>query len=148
MSFAPNPLSWLDHSADSMTIPSSGCSGDSLLIEIAIQETKSHINESFLGYQNQLIVKFNNLKSKWISETQFISSLTDVYMNPSYQKIISLGPSVLPYILHELKKEPNWWFWALEVLTDENPVNPEHLGDIQAMTADWLSWAGSKHYLS
>ena len=41
-------------------------------------------------------------------------------------------PAVVPLILSELEKEPDLWFWALEAITDENPVSESDAGDIEA----------------
>ena len=50
----------------------------------------------------------------------------------SYQKIIGMGPAVVPLILSELETEPDHWFWALEAITDENPVSESDAGDVEA----------------
>ena len=47
-------------------------------------------------------------------------------------EIIGMGPAVVPLILSELEKEPDRWFWALEAITDENPVAASDAGDIEA----------------
>jgi len=39
--------------------------------------------------------------------------------------MIGLGWPVVPLILEELNREPNQWFWALEAITEQNPVPPE-----------------------
>ena len=43
-----------------------------------------------------------------------------------------MGPDVVPLILSELEKEPHHWFWALEAITDENPVAESDAGDVEA----------------
>ena len=43
-------------------------------------------------------------------------------MNKNYQQIISKGEGIVPLILEELKERPSHWFWALEMITNENPV--------------------------
>ena len=51
-----------------------------------------------------------------------------------------MGPSVVPLILEELRREPDHWFCALEMTTDENPVSKEDQGHVQAMTNAWTKW--------
>lgn len=46
-------------------------------------------------------------------------------MLPSCQRIIGMGPVVVPLILEELRREPDHWFWALEMLTEDDPVPPK-----------------------
>jgi hypothetical protein len=52
-----------------------------------------------------------------------------------------MGPDVLPIIFRELKREPDYWFWALSAITGENPVRAEDAGDLAKMTEVWLRWA-------
>jgi len=91
-------------------------------------------------------LKFNRLKQSWLNDVEFLSSITDICMNASYQEIIGMGPCVVPLILADLKKEPDYWFWALEMLTTENPVQTNDLGDLKKMTDAWLRWGESKGF--
>ncbi len=62
-------------------------------------------------------------------------------MLPAYQAIIGMGRTALPFIFEELHQRGGHWFWALRAITGENPVPPEHRGNVEAMTQDWLRWA-------
>lgn len=90
---------------------------------------------------------FLNLMQKWKSETEFHSSTTNIVLNPAYQQIIGLGVRAVPLILSELEKGPDHWFWALQSITGENPVSPEKIGNIRAMTTSWLDWGHSRGYI-
>lgn len=48
-----------------------------------------------------------------------------------------MRPAVVPRILAELEKEPDHWFWALDALTDENPVAESDAGDVEASARVW-----------
>jgi hypothetical protein len=61
-----------------------------------------------------------------------------------YQRIIGMGMPVVPLILEELQREPHHWFWALEAITEANPVPPESLGKIQEMADAWIAWGRSQ----
>jgi hypothetical protein len=90
--------------------------------------------------------KFNELSAKWKKERGISSSLSKAAMSPSYQKIIGLGPDVIPLILRRLREEgdhPDFWFWALESLTGENPVSEDDRGKFRAMAKAWLAWGQS-----
>jgi hypothetical protein len=63
-----------------------------------------------------------------------------------YQQIIGMGWEAVPLILEELRREPDQWFWALEAITDENPVPPEAAGKVRQMAQAWLAW-GRTHGL-
>ena len=57
-----------------------------------------------------------------------------------YQKIIAMGPSVVPLILEEMRNKPDHWFWALSALTDDDPVPPGKRGQFKEMIKAWLEW--------
>ncbi len=83
---------------------------------------------------------FAKLTDEWRRETHFLSSTTAIATHPAYQRIIGMGPQVVPLILTEMQKEPGHWFWALVALTGENPVPPADQGRMTAMTDAWLKW--------
>jgi hypothetical protein len=87
---------------------------------------------------------FSTLKKQWKSDTKYLSSSTDMVLHPSYQRIIGLGPDVIPIILEEMISDPDHWFWALEALTGENPVLPENVGRVGSMTDAWVKWGKEK----
>ena len=75
----------------------------------------------------------------------------EMLLCPSYQRIIGMGPSVVPAILAQMKSEaddPDHWFWALEAITLENPVSPEANGKVRLMADAWTAWAKQKGYLA
>ncbi len=78
---------------------------------------------------------------KWQQETAFSSSVSDMVLHPSYQRIIGMGPAILPIIIRELAKTPDHWFWALEAITGQNPVPQAERGRIKQMAQRWLDWA-------
>jgi hypothetical protein len=57
-----------------------------------------------------------------------------------YQRIIGMGPPAVSLILEELRREPDHWFWALEAITEENPVPPEAMGKVRLMAEVWTRW--------
>jgi len=60
-----------------------------------------------------------------------------------------MGESAVPAILAQLKAEgdePDQWFWALRMMTGENPVKPEDQGDFLAMARAWITWGEIKNY--
>jgi hypothetical protein len=90
---------------------------------------------------------FQELKDKWESETSILSSSTAIILNVNYQQIIGLGPRVIPFILRDLAKTRNHWFWALMAISHENPVQDDDAGNITRMTQRWLDWGHRKGYL-
>ncbi len=57
-----------------------------------------------------------------------------------YQRIIGIGWPAVPLILEELRRDPDQWFWALEAITEENPVPKEAAGNVPIMAQAWVDW--------
>jgi hypothetical protein len=57
-----------------------------------------------------------------------------------YQRIIGMGWLAVPLILDELRREPDQWFWALEAITEENPVPPDASGYVRRTAEVWINW--------
>ena len=89
--------------------------------------------------------EFMILKDKWVEDILFVSSGNEIISNGAYKKIITKGVTVLPWIFRDLAKSSNHWFFALEQITGENPINPNNVGEIEKMKNDWLQWAKSKN---
>ena len=93
---------------------------------------------------NSLDRTFTALASQWREATETISSIDDMVLHPAYQRIIGMGPAVLPLILRELQRRPDHWFWALRAITGVDPIREEQRGNVREMAADWLGWAKTK----
>jgi hypothetical protein len=88
-----------------------------------------------------------DLAATWREERGFSSSLTDIVLSPSYQRVIALGPPVVPYLLAELAARPDHWFWALSAITGANPIPESAAGNLRAMTEAWLHWGDKEGLL-
>jgi len=91
--------------------------------------------------------KFQRLAREWREETAHVSSMTDLVLHPKYQSIIGMGAAILPILFRELQSNPDYWFWALNAITEEDPTNPEDTGDLLKLTESWLKWAKENGYL-
>ena len=91
--------------------------------------------------QEALEKKFIRLRDEWKSQRGHESSSARLAMHPAYQKIIGMGPAVLPLLFRELAcQDPEGWFWALRAITEADPVPPEVRGDGMKMARAWLEW--------
>jgi hypothetical protein len=88
--------------------------------------------------------KFQQLMSRWLSETSHLSRLDQVYMHPAYQQIIGMGSEALPYIFKELSKPIGRWFWALSSITGYQPFEGERGITTEHMKKAWAEW-GNQH---
>ncbi len=84
--------------------------------------------------------RFHKLASEWKERSRFLSNTAQMAMLRPYQRIIGMGSPAVPLILQELRREPDQWFWALESITDEDPVPPEAAGDVLLMAEAWIRW--------
>ncbi|MEG3848501.1 hypothetical protein QT971_14170 [Microcoleus sp. herbarium19] len=73
-----------------------------------------------------------------------LSLVAQKSMHAAYQRIIGMGPAVVPLILRDLEQKPDHWFWALRAITGDNPVKPEQRGRMKLMTQAWIEW-GKEH---
>jgi hypothetical protein len=88
--------------------------------------------------------RFHRLDLEWKDQARYLSNTMRMAMLSPYQRIIGMGMPVVPLILDELRREPNHWFWALEAITEQNPVPAEALGKIQEMANAWVDWGKSQ----
>ena len=95
------------------------------------------------------LMRFQALAGNWRKERGITSSITQMVLCPSYQRIIgTMGERAVPFILRELENtrdDPDHWFWALEMITDADPVPLEAYGDTVRMAEAWLEWAQGRY---
>ncbi len=86
--------------------------------------------------------RFRGLVDGWKTEMRSSPSSDFLRMvaSPNYQRIIGMGPAVVPLLLAELEARPDHWGWALEMITGQNPVPPEAQGKMKAIASAWLAW--------
>lgn len=105
------------------------------------------INECFYFTHSPTVnlkEQFQGLVSKWKDETSDYSILSLRYANDSFLRIVGFGPIAIPWILKELKNEPDWWFEALKAIAGEDPTSPTDTFD-SAVEA-WLRWGSDNGY--
>ena len=88
----------------------------------------------------ELREQFEALAADWKERSGYLSDARRMAMLEPYQRIIGLGRPAVPLILEELQREPNFWFWALEAITGEDPVPPDANGVVDRMVEAWLEW--------
>jgi hypothetical protein len=97
--------------------------------------------------ENQEFRRFLMLRDKWKSETLLVSSGSMIISNSAYKEIINLGNIAIPWIIRELNKTNDHWFYALEKISGENPILDENIGRVEEMKKDWINWASNKNYI-
>ena len=92
--------------------------------------------------------RFQQLSKEWKRDTGHLSMVSQIAAHPSYQGIVAMGESAIPFILRDLETEPNHWFSALLAIAGEGPeISVHERGDMRAVSAAWLKWGKSKKYI-
>ena len=91
--------------------------------------------------------KFVELANRWHEETEYLSSPSRITDNDTYLKIISMGESVIPFILRDLKERGGDWYRALRILSGTDQVPIEDRGDVPRMKEAWLHWGHDRGYI-
>ena len=73
-------------------------------------------------------------------ETRHVASPFAIAKHPAYLKIVGMGKSAIPHILSRMRKSGGHWFWALAIITKENPVPASARGNMAAMRKAWIKW--------
>jgi hypothetical protein len=84
--------------------------------------------------------RFERLAREWKEKSRFLSNTAQMALLRPYQAIIGMGMPAVALILQELQREPDQWFWALEAITEENPVRAEDRGNVRRMAVAWIEW--------
>lgn len=89
---------------------------------------------------------FRHLVEQWERERPQGADVFEMVMHPSYQRIIGMGPDIVPFLLEELERKPGHWFWALHAITGANPVPAESEGNLKDMATAWIDWGKKQGY--
>jgi hypothetical protein len=115
------------------------------------RETQSEFIGDFLPFEpaekKDLESEFKELVNTWKAEKSAASFVSSMVMHPAYQQIIGMGPKALPWILRELEKKTDHWFWALKSISRQDPVPPESRGTMREMRDAWLKWGRDNGYV-
>lgn len=95
----------------------------------------------------ELREQFEALAADWKERSKYLSNVRQMAMLEPYQRIIGLGRPAVPLILEDLRREPNFWFWALEAITGEDPVPPDTNGVVDRMVDAWLEWGRQRRLI-
>jgi len=120
-----------------------GYSSESRRLRAMTKRTAEHLH---LPISRQAGLEFFIFSKRWKEGVVFLSSITEACLHPDYQRIIGMGDRVIPFILRELERDPDLWFWALKAITGADPVEEENRGRIKQMAKDWLLWAEDNGY--
>ncbi len=84
--------------------------------------------------------RFLILADEWRLKRALVSSIERMTKIPEYQEIIRMGVAATPWIIDQLRAQPDHWFPALEAVTGVNPVKTSSEGHMAEMASDWCAW--------
>lgn len=86
----------------------------------------------------ELAREFKFLAMEWKNDTRLMSSLSDMFMHPAYQRIMSMGKPALPFILGDLRHNSGHWFHALRYIVGKDiAAGTRRVSDARDA---WLGW--------
>jgi len=87
---------------------------------------------------SELDREFQKRLKEWKKDTIFVSSLSEMFMHPAYQRIMAMGKPALPLILRDLQQNSGHWFHALRYIAGEDIAAGTHT--VADARAAWLEW--------
>jgi len=96
---------------------------------------------------NRVRERFMVLAHNWHDETDHLSSPSSISCNDTFLEILSLGEPVIPFILQDLQERGGYWYQALRILSQTDPVPSEDRGQVPKMKGAWLNWGQRLGYI-
>src|SRR5215213_9637214 len=124
-----------------------GLSTEAQAVDQLISEAYERWSETLTSRLGRLEDEFARLAAEWKSETEYFSSVPQIALHPSYQRIIGMGSVAVPLILRDLEETSAPWFWALRAITGEDPVPQPDRGYVDRMVRAWLRWGIRKNLI-
>lgn len=90
---------------------------------------------------------FRDRADWWREGTMFLSSPREIASHPAYQKIIAMGPRVVPFILEDLRDNGGDWYIALRLLVSDPPqITQDTAKSARKVVEMWLEWGRQRGY--
>jgi hypothetical protein len=85
--------------------------------------------------------RFHRLLMQWRFDTYFSPLMKEAIDDPSFQAIVKMGEEIVPWVIEEIRHNPDFLVLALHfVIPKENPVPVASRGKISEMVDAWLTW--------
>ena len=112
-------------------------------------QVKPHIIQTKLHIviAPEKVEQFKKLTREWKQETAIAGHLSKIVLHPAYQRIMAMGPDVIPLILEDLSHESAHWFWALHNLVPIGSDPAEGFTTIRDARRAWLEWGKREGYI-
>ncbi len=111
------------------------CSADTDLLELTGEVTHKQPTADAVR------ARFERDAAEWEDSSEFMSTVIDMVMLPSYQRIIGLGPAALPLIIDRMRTDPDHWFFALVAIAGKDVATGAKT--VPEATKRWIDWYDS-----
>lgn len=104
---------------------------------------------SLCEFNDDVVIRFNELADKWQEQTCFHSNVDKITSNENYQEIIKMGMDAVPLILDRMRIDGNGlWSCALIKIIGKSPLKWHHKnkGNIKAICDSWIAWGERNGY--
>jgi len=81
--------------------------------------------------------QIGQLLDSFRQSTAVYSATWQIKSHPSFQNVRDLGWSAVPSLINRLSDPCVQWLIALSEITGDDPVLPEHAGEVRMMAEDW-----------
>jgi hypothetical protein len=136
-----NELTQARHEEDSETFRFSPTVSTIALAKNQLSVIQEHLGAPASARISGLDSLFQQLVREWKQDTEYVSALDEIFLHPSYQRIIGLGDRATDLILASFVRNLDHWDWALRAITGADPVPTEDEGDLERTRTAWLRWA-------
>jgi hypothetical protein len=82
--------------------------------------------------------RFDRDAAEWLEKSEYMSTVHDMAMLPSYQRIIGLGPAAVPLIIERLRRDGDHWLWALVSIVGEDKA--AGATTVSEAARRWIEW--------
>src|SRR5437899_5923911 len=87
---------------------------------IPAKEVSFHRPTVIFISEDRTAIEFQRRASEWNKDTLGVSSLSEMFMHPAYQRIMAMGEAALPFISRDLQQSGGHWFHALRYIAGED----------------------------
>jgi len=88
--------------------------------------------------RSDYVQTFYDLYNRWQAETSFLSDPFAKLNHRDFLRLRKLAPFVRDFIIREIKEQPSFLVFALDLDAQEKPYNPDDVKDVESLCRAWV----------
>lgn len=104
------------------------------------------VSGSYSETKEDYIDRFHKLADQWRAQTLHSSFIEQKVQHFAFKQIVGMGTIAIPLILNEIMTNPDFLYFALQLITGENPVPKRDRASVRAAIDAWIMWAHRSGY--